>query len=297
MSGDGDKKKPAKKDGIHGLSDTGGGGGADDDRDVYYAGGGKDSGTAIVDGSSGGGMKDLWKNLEAAGAVKKGDAQASAGFTGAGYRLGAAHTGATAAAPGTARPPERSVRIVFWRNGFSVDEGPLQDPSTDKGKKFVEDISRGVVPTQLQMQLREEYVGKTLPEVEIEVIDKTAEMYKKLEPSFKAFAGEGRTMGSAAPAAAAGPAAPAAPAGPLPHVDPDKESTSICAQMPDGSRLTLTLNLDHTVGHLRSLVGHSQAGLPSFDLLTTFPRKVLSDDAATIKDAGLKKAVVVVKPK
>eukprot|EP01062_Namystynia_karyoxenos_P074687 TRINITY_DN71633_c0_g1_i1.p1 TRINITY_DN71633_c0_g1~~TRINITY_DN71633_c0_g1_i1.p1 ORF type:complete len:402 (+),score=115.77 TRINITY_DN71633_c0_g1_i1:88-1206(+) len=292
------------------ISDLGGG---EKGANEYFAGGGKDSGTAIIGpGGAGGpesggdGVKSIFDDLKAQGGVNKADDRGGAGgaFGGAGYRLGATEgpaAGGQRPAPGTGAPvKERRCIITFWQNGFSVDDGPLQDQKSPEGQAFIADVRRGVIPQQLNQQLRQEYAGQALPELVIEVMDKTSQPYAPPPKMFKAFEGQGRSMRDSAPAPAAPVAPPAAGAGPqvpLPNVDEDKETTSVVAQLPDGTRLTVRLNVEHTVNHLRSFVQHSQPGMADFDLMTTFPRKVLTDMSATIAAAGLKKAVVVVKPK
>ena len=37
-------------------------------------------------------------------------------------------------------------RITIYRNGFTVDDGPLRDPNAPENVDFIRDLSRGVVP-------------------------------------------------------------------------------------------------------------------------------------------------------
>ncbi len=39
-----------------------------------------------------------------------------------------------------------SRRITIYRNGFTVDDGPLRDPHAPENQEFIRDLSRGMVP-------------------------------------------------------------------------------------------------------------------------------------------------------
>jgi UBX domain-containing protein 1 len=59
------------------------------------------------------------------------------------------------------------------------------------------------------------------------------------------------------------------------------------------------MNEDRTVGELREYISLSRPNLAAtpFDLLTTFPSKVLEDDGVTLKSAGLLNAAVMLRLK
>ena len=63
-----------------------------------------------------------------------------------GYRLGETPEESKVVvqnAPAHAQRQEREVAIHFFRDGFSVDDGPLRDGQSDEDKKFLKDISQG----------------------------------------------------------------------------------------------------------------------------------------------------------
>ena len=100
-----------------------------------------------------------------------------------------------------------------------------------------------------------------------------------------AFAGAGQTLGgSAAPPAAAddGGDLPASPV-----VDAAKPSAKLQLRLANGKRVAVTLNLDHTVRHLRRVVADHGAGDAPYALLAGFPPKPLDDNDATVEAAGL----------
>eukprot|EP00756_Hemistasia_phaeocysticola_P066822 Hpha_TRINITY_DN9523_c0_g1::TRINITY_DN9523_c0_g1_i1::g.114812::m.114812/K14012/SHP1, UBX1, NSFL1C; UBX domain-containing protein 1 len=296
-----DKKSPKKPAGRQmGLADLSSGGNKPDGSQEYFAGGGQSSGTAII--GAGGPKKDLdvkkfFDDVRDSGAVSAGGEGASGGpqFRGQGVRLGMEPGAAARPAGGAAKPvPERRMVINFWADGFSVDDGPLRDPQDDSSQLFLADIKKGVIPAELKAQMSEEYKGKEMPEIVIELKDNAGARYAPPAKVFKAFAGQGRSMRDEPAAEAAAPAASTSDY-PLPNVDAEKEQTQIVINMPDRTRLTLNVNLDHKVGHIRAFVIHSQSwqGHP-FNMATAFPRKVLSDDSQTIAEAGLKRAVISV---
>jgi len=105
------------------------------------------------------------------------------------------------------------------------------------------------------------------------------------------------TPSAAAPPAAA-PTTQASPAKPPSFsIDESQPQTSIQLRLADGTRMVAKFNLTQTVGDIRRFVEAARRGGPTYDLMTTFPQKILSDSAQTIAEAGLQNAVIVQKPK
>ena len=46
-------------------------------------------------------------------------------------------------------PAGPNRKITLWRNGFSVDDGPLRDPSIPESLQFMERLDRGQIPRWL----------------------------------------------------------------------------------------------------------------------------------------------------
>ena len=80
-------------------------------------------------------------------------------------------------------------------------------------------------------------------------------------------------------------------------VDESKPHTSIQIRLADGTRLVAKVNHHHTVGDLRRFINSSrpQEGARKYSLMTTFPNRILSDDAQTVEQAQLLNAVIVQK--
>ncbi|THD21923.1 putative ubx domain containing protein [Fasciola hepatica] len=79
-------------------------------------------------------------------------------FSGTGYKLGEDPTAPSVVAqgPGTSRnthstadadqSDEHSVVVKMWRDGFSLDDGPLRSYNDPASRSFLEDIQAGTVP-------------------------------------------------------------------------------------------------------------------------------------------------------
>merc|ERR1712039_110388 len=106
------------------------------------------------------------------------------------------------------------------------------------------------------------------------------------------FSGEGNTLSASSSSAPA--AAVQSDAGSI-AVDASKPKTRVQIRFHDGSRKAQEFNEDHTVGDLRAFCSQC-AGGASMTVMGGFPPKPLTDDAATLKDAGLLGAAVTARP-
>jgi len=76
-------------------------------------------------------------------------------------------------------------------------------------------------------------------------------------------------------------------------VDESAPTTTVQVRTHNGQRLLIKANHTHTVGDLRSHIEMECPTGKSFELRTTYPPQVLSDDSVTLKDAGLLNAAIV----
>lgn len=208
-------------------------------------------------------------------------------FTGAGYRLGA-EAGARAAAPDVVGRRNVTRTLTFYSEGFTVDDGPFRRFDDPANAAFLADVNKGVVPREME----EPGIG----DVSITLVDKKGEDYVAPKRKVQAFTGSGQTLGSTASAeTTAAAAAPPAVESAVGSIDLDETQPIAVVQvrLSDGTRLRARLNDHHTVGQLRAFVRAARPGVRAFTLATTFPKKELEDDKQTVKDAGLKGAVVV----
>lgn len=183
--------------------------------------------------------------------------------------------------------------ITVYRNGFTVDDGPLREHTDPANQAFLKDMAEGMVPRELE----EGATGS----VAVDLVDKRGEEYEaKPAPAYVAYSGEGQTMGAAKvdDAAVAGGgdtgAAGGAAAGP-PVVDEAAPKTTLQIRLHDGRRVKATLNLAHTVRDLQALIAAEGAGGAPYVLMAGFPPAQLTDFGATIEAAGLKGAAVTQK--
>jgi len=79
-------------------------------------------------------------------------------------------------------------------------------------------------------------------------------------------------------------------------VDPSKPTTTIQIRLQNGSKITGTFNLTHTIKDIRMYIQNHVQG-SSFELMLTYPKKTLSDPSQTIASCGLSNAVIIVTPK
>ena len=138
-------------------------------------------------------------------------------------------------------------RLTFWRNGFSIQDGPLLSYEDPENKQLLEAIQAGRAPRSVFD------VAFNQP-LQVEVAKRLNEDYQPPpKQPMKAFEGSGNRLGSAAPAVVSGTSTPTMPgsfasgaasssAPPAPasapsfSVDNNKPTTSIQVRLADGTR-------------------------------------------------------------
>ncbi|EKD02519.1 glycogen metabolism-related protein [Trichosporon asahii var. asahii CBS 8904] len=187
-------------------------------------------------------------------------------------------------------------RLIFWRDGFSIEDGELYRYDEPRNQELLQAIHAGRAPLSLfDVQFNQP--------LQLVVEQRTDEEYQPPpKKPMKAFSGGGNRLGSAddepaassstTAAATAGPAANASAPAPATEikVDPGKPSTNVQLRLGDG--LVARVNLDHTVADLRAFVAGSRPDSRPFVLQTTFPSRELPD-SETVEQAKLQNAVVV----
>ena len=190
---------------------------------------------------------------------------------------------------------EEEVRIervvTFYDNGFTVDDGPLRDPS--ENQEFIEMIGRGMCPPELmhpgasarnpvKIDLKRERRDWTPP--------KGVKAFSGSGNKLEGAEGEGNDEGVGGGGDGGGKALEEMKPW---SVDEKEPTTSIQIRLRDGSRLVAKFNLSHTVAHIRDFIrqanGEASATRPL--QLSGFPPEKLDDDSRTIGN-GLKGCVV-----
>ncbi|XP_019439843.1 PREDICTED: plant UBX domain-containing protein 4-like [Lupinus angustifolius] len=250
----------------------------------------------VQDPTKGSGVDAIFNQARQLGAVERSldqlqEPPRSTSFTGTGRLL----SGETVqSAP---QQPEAVVHnIVFWSNGFTVNDGPLRSLDDPENASFLESIKKSECPKELEPADRRSSVNVNL----IRRNEKYPEPAKQQPVSFQ---GVGRTLGSSSTSVAPEPIPVSTPlnSAPTPSaglvVDQSLPSTSIQIRLADGTRLISHFNLNHTVSDIRGFVDASRSGAPrNYQLqIMSFPPKVLTDHTQTIEQAGLANSVVIQK--
>jgi UBX domain-containing protein 1 len=162
-------------------------------------------------------------------------------FSGVGRRLG--HNADTPSpAVDDGRPVLVTIRVTFYRNGFTVDDGPLLNIQSGEGQEILEAFDKGIVPQSI--------AGKhpRRAKFDVQLVRKEKEDYVK---QFQAFEGTGRSLASSS----SGPtttndAVVVVPAVAI-TVSQDAPRGRVLLQLPDGTRRRVETNPSiHTVSEL-----------------------------------------------
>ncbi|KAL9255112.1 Plant UBX domain-containing protein [Drosera capensis] len=235
-------------------------------------------------------VDDIFDQVRQLGAVEGPlrPSSSSTRFTGTGRLLSGE---SVAAAP---QEPETVVHnIVFWRNGFTVNDGPLRSLDDPANESFLESIRKSDCPKELEPANRATPVHVNL----IRRVENFPEPERRASP----FQGVGRTLGGSS---TPDPTAVATPLNSAPRpsqglvLDQTLPSTSIQLRLADGTRMVARFNLHHTIADIHAFIDASRpGGGRSYQLQSAgVPPKPLNDWNQTIEQAGLANSVVIQKP-
>lgn len=259
----------------------------------YYAGGEKSGqlirGAPEDEDSEDDRVSSLFNKAREYGAVQGTPADlepdASSSFRGSGRTL----------AGNSSQPAEDKPRthvITFYRDGvFTVNGGPARHVNDAANVDFIDSISKGECPAELDP-------GASKTPVSVNLVRKDEDYKPPEKPKYVAFSGGGRTLGASS--SAAGPSTNADPLDPVDGqwqgVDEFKPTTPIQLRLADGSRLVAKFNVNHTVGDIRRFIHAARPDLTGpYTLATAFPPQLLTDNAASLEAAGLLNAVIIQK--
>jgi len=202
-------------------------------------------------------------------------APSNTSFTGTGYSLnGTQEQGAQVEKP----PTEHT--ITFYKDGFTVDDGPLRKPTdSPEDEAFLSAVNQGRMPDEFA-------TADGQAEGDVHLIDKSGEEYKPPPVVRKPFSGEGRSMRDDA-ASSSGAAAAAPTEAQELSIDPIAPTTTLQVRLADGSRKVVKANHTHTVLQLRSHIATFLAPGAFFTLKGGYPPKPIVDDTLTLADAKL----------
>ncbi|XP_065831806.1 NSFL1 cofactor p47-like [Oscarella lobularis] len=248
---------------------------------------------AVFDAGKKQGAKTL-EDEEREEEMRRQAAAKSNAFRGAGYRLGETEgdTVKIVGEPFTSASKQGQIRqtLRFWQNGFTIDDGPLRDGSTDADRLFLHSVAREMIPQELIAAVQGD-------EVDLNVEDRRQENYAPPKKTLKAFRGEGHKLGSPVPDVVSSVPEPQAEAPVNPpssvHVDESQPITAVQIRLGNGPRLVQKFNHSHYIRDIRAVVDSSSPAGSNYVLMTTFPNKELTDEQQTLAEAKLLNAVVV----
>mmetsp|Transcript_8892 Transcript_8892/g.26707 ORF Transcript_8892/g.26707 Transcript_8892/m.26707 type:complete len:344 (-) Transcript_8892:138-1169(-) len=323
-SSQGSGKSGGRRTGITSLSDLTAASSGEEEGQDYFAGG-FNSGLNVHDpnaretrgpgnpggrrGGSGNELVDSLINKATRHGPSKEEEEvepAKPSFNGPGYRLGDDAEPAEGSAEQRTMwnpPPVPSslnlnCRLTLYRNGFTVEDGPLRRYDEPANRAFLQEIERGFIPEELSQ-------NRPVREVSIKLEDRKDEDYVPPKKKMVPFSGTGNRLGSTEGVPTEQPSGSNTDQPKSEEtkedsrsgldLDPSKPKISVQIRLADGRRFVAQMNDDHTISDLRSYIeSQHNFGGRSYELSTTFPRKVLSDTSMTVKDANLDGAVVVV---
>ncbi|KAJ7964812.1 Plant UBX domain-containing protein [Quillaja saponaria] len=297
-------KKPSgsRTRGIRTLADlnqsAGDGSDSDSDEKQEYYTGGEKSGMLVQDPTRGNTVDDIFDHARQSAAIDgppehPQKSSTSKSFTGQARLL----SGETVS-PAPQHPQVVTHTITFWRNGFSVDDGPLRRLDDPENAPFLESIRKSECPKELEPASRS-------TTVQVSLTRRDENYPEPLKHHHAPFQGVGRTLGSSSGTneAASEPivADSSVNTAPLPSmglvVNESLPVTSIQLRLGDGTRMVSRFNHHHTIRDIRAFIDASRpGGVRSYQLQTMgFPPKQLSDMEQTIEQAGIGNSVVIQK--
>jgi len=263
---------------------------APEDKQNYFAGG-KNSGILMESGENSQTNSLLKKIFERASQGRENDEEPEEKpeekFTGGGYKLGSEETSSVYYGS-TSEPKKEKVKrmITFWKNGFSIDDGPLLDYKSHQN--VLKNLEEGIAPTELFNIKRGE-------ELNVEVSHRLNENYIPPPKKLKPFEGVGQKLGSYVPGIDISSPPPSKEKQPERKIEVDESqpTTTLQIRLSNGSREMATFNHSNTVGDVMQYIKSVNPDSRPFIIKTSFPNKEYRDVNQTLKDAELLDAVVI----
>ncbi|KAM9973641.1 hypothetical protein ACTFIW_010751 [Dictyostelium discoideum] len=300
----------------------------EDERSQQYFTGGEKSGLVVEsapkkgknsgNGGSGDIVNDVFDSAKRHGAVASNEKKVEKpdSFDSVGYQLGATDQGNRNVSKPKEKDPNSQVvevKVTFWNQGFTIDDGPLRKYDNPENKELLDDIQRGIVPRELQKK------ATTPNGLSVTLINNHNQDYvEPAKPKYVAFSGGGQTLGSSSStstnnnnnnnnnnnrATTTSTTTTTTTTNSTPNVssinvDQSQPTTTVQIRLANGSRLSTTFNHSHTLQDVINYINSSSGSNQSFDLLTGFPQKPVSNPTSTtLKDAGLLNALLIQKLK
>lgn len=294
----------------------------DDDRQGFFVGGSDRSGQQVLGPHQGGAggpprgndvVEQIYAAARRAGAevlnseetAQEHDQFNSGGSTTAGRTFGGSGRPIAPGSSNAPTNPERvHVQVIFWQDGFSIDDGPLRAYEAPGSAEFIRAMGSARIPPELQQKYGA--VG-----CDVHLLRRDDEPYKK-PPTMPFRSSNAQRVGAIVPtivsSASSDHQMPSAKLGADDatkllesaqkevNVDTAKPSGKIQIRQPNGHRIVGQFNESHTVEDVRTFVVSAlpdYAAMP-FRLRTVYPNKTIEEENQTVVAAGILNAVVVI---
>ncbi|KAK6200194.1 uncharacterized protein RJT21DRAFT_121090 [Scheffersomyces amazonensis] len=224
-------------------------------------------------------------------------------FSGSGFKLGDGSTPSQEVVDPNSRLPKRPAKvtreITFWKQGFTVGDGPLHRYDDPNNASVLSELNRGRVP----MSLLDVEFGQ---DVDVSVFKKTDEDWKPPKKKIGGFHGHGQRLGSPVPGELSNsPSVTNLPEQTIstPNTitepkQPEGEGDSLVQiRFANGKRTSHKFQSTDSIKKVYEFVRNHEFNddkSRSFALSHAFPVKPIEEsDDTTVADAKLKNAVIV----
>ena len=217
-------------------------------------------------------------------------------FVGTGFKLGdGTEPSETIADPNSSRPqrlPKVNREITFWKQGFTVGDGPLHRYDDPANEQVLQELNRGRVPVSL---LDVEF-GQ---DVDVSVLKKNDEDYRPAKRKVGGYHGQGQRLGSPVPGEIKATETVSEPTEATSKPQPEDNGlgdTLVQIRFANGKKVSHKFNSSDSILRLYDFVRQHEfndQGRP-FNLSHAFPVQPIEEaQDTTVADAKLKNAVIV----
>lgn len=297
---DSSSKGQSQKSTVHSIFDLRNRDSSPDEEEgqAFYAGGSEQSGQQVLGpGKKKDIINDVFKSCQEQSILneRKPAGQRPTTFSGTGYKLGQT-SGDTEVVSASSSQSTNLVTLKLWRSGFTVNDQEIRSYDDPTNQEFLDAIKRGDLPAEIRKDIQG-------AEVHLDIEDHRHEDCAPTKSKVKAFTGKGHMLGSPSPATV-GMTIPTDPADQAANetaakkqlnLDSSKPITTLQIRLADETTVRVEFNLDHTIEDIRRYIVtmRPQYATRSFNLLTTYPSKVLGDREKTIEQENLQDSTIM----
>eukprot|EP01147_Barroeca_monosierra_P002587 gene2587-5503_t len=188
----------------------------------------------------------------------------------------------------------RKIKLTLWSNGISIDDGT--DTPTLRDLDVADPFVRAIFSRQTPKEISEKYGH----DIDLEIIENRTESFH-VKP--RPFGGHGRRLGNPTEEgqvqSAAGTFArsnisheesnssASGDEAMKPYINPSLPTTKLQIRLANGRRLVVEFNRTATINDLMAYITGAGFGDRPYKLMSSFPRKELTEINQTLEEAGL----------